>query len=257
MNKYTLWYQQITEAGKQHRDGYTECHHILPKSLGGTDDLDNLTNLTAREHFVCHWLLTKIYPDSEEHWKMLNALRMMRAENPVQQRYETKITSRVYAKVKEEYATLQRERYSGEGNPMYKDKFYRSEDGYRRQKEAVTGEKTGAKQPKARKKIAESKIGKKRNPFSDEWKRNMSKNHKSKQPNFNGLLSEETREKIRMKAIGRKQSDETIKKKADAVRGSKREKKLCPHCCQQIAVNGYARWHGDNCKKLKEIDNRS
>lgn len=40
-------------------DGYTECHHILPKSLGGSNDKSNLINLTAREHFICHLLLTK------------------------------------------------------------------------------------------------------------------------------------------------------------------------------------------------------
>ena len=59
--------------------------------------------------------------------------------------------------------------------------------------------------------------------------------------------AEETKEKMRTKAIGRKQSAETIKKKAEAIRGSKREKLLCPHCLQLIAVNTYPRWHGDNC----------
>mgnify|MGYP000733483175 CR=1 FL=1 len=39
-------------------------HHILPKCLGGTDDLENLVELTAEEHFVAHQLLVKIYPNS-------------------------------------------------------------------------------------------------------------------------------------------------------------------------------------------------
>ena len=62
--------------------------------------------------------------------------------------------------------------------------------------------------------------------------------------------NESTVEMIRQKAIGRKQSAETIAKKAEAIRGTKREKKLCPHCNKEVAVNGYARWHGDNCKQL-------
>lgn len=37
---------------------YFEKHHIVPKCLGGTDDTNNLVLLTAREHFVCHKLLT-------------------------------------------------------------------------------------------------------------------------------------------------------------------------------------------------------
>jgi hypothetical protein len=64
-------------------------------------------------------LLTKIYPTGEEHWKMINAFRMMRAKNPNQQRYSTKITSRVYENLKKEYSALQSTRVSGENNPMY------------------------------------------------------------------------------------------------------------------------------------------
>ena len=42
-------------------ENYTECHHILPRSLGGTDDEDNLIDLTARQHYVAHWLLWRAY----------------------------------------------------------------------------------------------------------------------------------------------------------------------------------------------------
>ena len=249
MNKYTKWYQTITQNGKQERLPGYERHHILPRSLGGTDDKQNITFITAREHFVCHWLLIKIYPVGEAHWKMLNALRMMRAENPNQKRYNTKITSRVYAKLKEEYALLQSEKVSGENNPMYGDKFFRSEDGKHRQSNAIKGNNNPAKRPEVAQAISASKLGKKRDSFTSEWKENLSKNHRSKQPGFDGTLSEETKQKMRERAIGRKQDPETIKKKADAVRGSKREKRLCPHCSQEIAVNTYTRWHGDRCKQ--------
>lgn len=42
---------------------YTEVHHIVPKCLGGSDDHENLVRLTAREHFIAHRLLTKMYPE--------------------------------------------------------------------------------------------------------------------------------------------------------------------------------------------------
>jgi len=45
--------------------GYTEKHHIVPRSLGGTDDSSNLVALTGREHFVAHLLLHKIHQQSE------------------------------------------------------------------------------------------------------------------------------------------------------------------------------------------------
>jgi hypothetical protein len=45
--------------------GYVEKHHILPVSLGGTNEADNLIDLTARQHFLAHWLLWKAL-DSKE-----------------------------------------------------------------------------------------------------------------------------------------------------------------------------------------------
>jgi hypothetical protein len=45
---------------------YYENHHILPKCLGGIYDEKNLVLLTAREHFVCHKLLTYIYPNNRK-----------------------------------------------------------------------------------------------------------------------------------------------------------------------------------------------
>ena len=43
---------------------YYENHHILPKCLGGLNNEENLILLTAREHFICHKLLTYIYKDN-------------------------------------------------------------------------------------------------------------------------------------------------------------------------------------------------
>lgn len=58
--------------------GYGEMHHILPKSLGGSDKKDNLVFLTAREHFVAHLLLVKIYQNNKSsHSKMVKAFHMM------------------------------------------------------------------------------------------------------------------------------------------------------------------------------------
>lgn len=62
-NKYTTWYNNIIERAQSRlisADIYTEKHHIVPKSLGGTDSKENLVRLTAREHFICHLLLTKM-----------------------------------------------------------------------------------------------------------------------------------------------------------------------------------------------------
>jgi len=41
---------------------YCEYHHIVPMCMGGEDEDVNKTILTAREHFLVHWLLVKTYP---------------------------------------------------------------------------------------------------------------------------------------------------------------------------------------------------
>ncbi len=48
---------------------YFEGHHIIPKSKGGTGNSyrpknnKNIVLLTAREHFLAHWILWRIYRD--------------------------------------------------------------------------------------------------------------------------------------------------------------------------------------------------
>ena len=65
---YQQIYNKIIENAKNREvydkrfsiENYIEKHHILPKSFGGSDSHENLVNLTAREHYLCHALLMKI-----------------------------------------------------------------------------------------------------------------------------------------------------------------------------------------------------
>ena len=61
-NKYTRWYNQIINTAKNRTlpNIYVEKHHVIPRSLGGNNSIENIVKLTAREHFICHRLLTKI-----------------------------------------------------------------------------------------------------------------------------------------------------------------------------------------------------
>lgn len=61
MNYEKLYNHLIERAKGRINVGYTESHHIVPRCLGGTDDLLNLVDLTAREHYVAHILLAKIH----------------------------------------------------------------------------------------------------------------------------------------------------------------------------------------------------
>lgn len=42
---------------------YSERHHVVPRCMGGADNPGNVVRLTAREHYVAHQLLAKIYPE--------------------------------------------------------------------------------------------------------------------------------------------------------------------------------------------------
>ena len=59
MNYERIHDQIIKRAKNRIIDGYSERHHIIPKCMGGNNNPDNLVNLTAREHFLIHWLLTE------------------------------------------------------------------------------------------------------------------------------------------------------------------------------------------------------
>ena len=56
---YTRIYTELIKRAKERKsvNGYKEIHHIIPRSEGGTDESDNLVELTAREHFIAHKLL--------------------------------------------------------------------------------------------------------------------------------------------------------------------------------------------------------
>ena len=116
---YQKIYNSIIENRKQNDfNGYTETHHIIPKSLGGSADASNLIKLSAKEHFICHLLLTKIYKhDTVYGKKMIKAFMLMLwFKTDTQERY---ITSKEYAILREKFSTIQRESQTGEGNSQY------------------------------------------------------------------------------------------------------------------------------------------
>lgn len=74
---YQKIYDNIIKRGQNRvLTEYKERHHILPRCLGGTDESYNLVELTPEEHYTCHQLLVKIYPDNH---KLLTAALFMTA----------------------------------------------------------------------------------------------------------------------------------------------------------------------------------
>lgn len=58
---------------------YTEKHHILPKSIfpAYRSTIGNIAILTARQHFIAHLMLSRVFIDLENRSKMLKAFYRM------------------------------------------------------------------------------------------------------------------------------------------------------------------------------------
>jgi hypothetical protein len=99
INKYTKVYNAIIERAKNRElNSYFEKHHVVPQSLGGSNDKENIVKLTAREHFICHLLLTKMVEGTNKS-KMYQAAWMMASCIGIkQERYS--ITNRQYENLK-------------------------------------------------------------------------------------------------------------------------------------------------------------
>ena len=109
MNYKTI-YLSLCEKGKIDRKlDYLETHHIIPKCMGGDDSKNNLTKLTAKEHYIAHMLLCRIYNNTS----LMYAFGMMKNNsNKMGRRY----TSGQYDKMKTSYSKAMKI-----SNPMFKD----------------------------------------------------------------------------------------------------------------------------------------
>jgi hypothetical protein len=129
-NKYTKIYYSIIEYARQPvfdrepYDQYTENHHIIPKCLGGLDKDSNMVRLTGRQHFICHWLLTKMVSEKKHKWQMINALSLMLwGHNNKQNRY--KINSRLYEQLKAKHNKMLSERLKGKKRKPFSEEWKR------------------------------------------------------------------------------------------------------------------------------------
>jgi hypothetical protein len=231
---YKKVYDQICSRAKnlnrvKGKKEYFESHHIIPLCLGGTGSTkewqshENIVLLTAREHFLCHWLLHEMYPDNIKLTRAFNL--MCRIENPKQSRY--KPSSRIIQYAKE----IDRKSRLGSSG------FWKGKKLSEETKEKIRLANLGKKQTKETiKKRHESKIN--------------GGGYKKQADSIRGRKwSDEQRTKIKLwnNTIGYKHSEETRKK----MRGP-RKKIECPHCLKEGNFSAMKRWHFDNCKLLKK-----
>ena len=135
-NSYSAKYWNVIETARSRTPDpkeYYEVHHAYPKALGGGNETFNLVYLTAKEHYVCHHLLTKCTQGDDKR-KMVHAWLLMAYCDKEGNRYVPAV----------QYQHLRREL-------------------------AAVG-----KSEEHKAKIGAALKGRKRKPFSEEAKRNMS-----------------------------------------------------------------------------------
>lgn len=114
MNYQEIYIRLVKRGQNRILEGYREIHHIVPRCLGGTNEENNLVSLTPEEHYLCHLLLVKIYPNNIQLVKA--AMFMTSANNNV------KRNNKAYGWLKRQYS----ESIKGHGNPNYKGKSRRN-----------------------------------------------------------------------------------------------------------------------------------
>jgi len=112
MNYLKLYNSIIDKALNRElpKEVYSEVHHIIPKCINGSDSPANKARLTAREHFICHYLLCKIYPTTT---------RLLFAFNIMYNVHGNRVKSKAYEKLRNKLCAVLRERMSGPNNPGY------------------------------------------------------------------------------------------------------------------------------------------
>jgi len=187
---YQKIYNQLIERSKleesesirkKKNGNYYESHHIIPKCLGGDNSKDNLVLLTAREHFICHWILVRMYPENKKlasaFWNMCN-VRVSKNQD----RYIP--TSRTYSEA--------REAHSRSMSILLKN---------------IPAKEEWKLKRKSTKGRPGTWIGRKHSPESIEKMRQSALNR--------AKPSQETIDKRVSKLVGKKRSEETKKKMSD------------------------------------------
>lgn len=208
-------------------DEYKETHHIIPKCLGGSDSPDNLVRLTARQHYLAHWLLYKMHKTSSLVHAWYSMSRIGRGQDA------RKVNSHLFGYCKKERRKYLSELYSGSGNNFYGKTH--SEETKRRLSEIHSG-KTYKSDEQIKKWI------------ETVAKKSKTKEHREKisRKGFVVLQHIVTKEIVRVPYSDyRLNCDDWVNPR----KITPEKKYKCLFCDIITTPSNLKRWHNDNCKR--------
>jgi len=215
-NKYYKWYHNIcSKASQEKRTPDTtlyESHHILPKSLGGSDETDNLVLLTFKEHYLAHLLLTR-FTVGKDKMKMCFALHTFFHFQGKNKHRPLVVRSAVYEAHKKWYIEACKNRTQNFARQIYRFKH----------------QKTGEELIGTR-----HDLQKHAGLTSQETYNIISENNRLRHSKGWGYYIEE-----------RNMYSYEL---PTAHNGANMPSKTCPHCNKLVTLGNYSRWHGDKCK---------
>lgn len=247
-------YEKLYEALISNRrvlgkpSGYTETHHIVPKSFGGSDDPTNLIALTAREHFIAHRVLAKIYPNTG----MVHAVYKMACSNRAFNRY--RVTNRVYEKLRVAHA------YRASTDEVAKQKKSLAAKGKKQHPDHIKARTESRKKngpwhsEETKLKMSLANTGKegywKDKPIPQEL---VEKRKKTMKERGGWVWTEERRQAASKRLLGKPSKKPPVTDEyKQQLREEKSKKITCPHCGKEGTVLIMPRWHFDNCKMLTQ-----
>ena len=152
---YEAHYNTLIERAKNRLlECYTERHHIVPRCMGGSDDADNIVDLTAEEHYVAHQLLVKMHPGNR---KLVYAMAAMANMDATGKR----INNRLYGWTKRKLSEAQSARRIGKSYEELYGCEEKAEEAKRKKSIAMTGLKRGPQSKEHVAKLSAARKGRK------------------------------------------------------------------------------------------------
>lgn len=229
---------------KEFNDLYLEEHHIIPKSLEGTDQKNNLVYLSPKAHILAHQLLWKHFKTKfgKSHTytrKMAWAFHRMMTDS----------NNRRIPSINQISLSKTAAREAQQGRKLSAETKRKISEGHKGQipwNKGITGwatEEVSKKISNANKGNQHAK-GYKLTEDQLEHRRKINKGENN--PMFGKNHSDETKNKIQN---ANKKAWTLEKRKLARKKALQREKITCIHCNGKFTKSMYSRWHGNNCKK--------